>query len=318
MKRFTFAATISLALFCIPADVPATFCRNIGKESGFALQKTKSSDFERTLSAGGKKRPQIRVSTNNPAVLNVSVNNFDAINWFDLIRKTFGGRVSGDIHGRITKTALKELKIKNEAIEKVIEANWRMDWDEYQKVLPPVPNDKYDPAHHFDRTYGVSHAAAFKRGARYVRQQRYIVLAGLRGEDGRTVNDALQAMGRGLHALQDFFSHSNVIDLSPEDWSAVMKALESAADPPPGLKITGYDRGSKLIGDEYEHDAFSKENANKNAESRSPMKAGAQAFDPNKTKFQRAREAAVQCSRDWLIDIRKEAGNIVWARIEKM
>lgn len=316
-KRFTFAVAILPVLFFIPVDMRATIGQSIQKENKFASQRTVIPDFLETLSINRKKWNQTKVSVCNPAISNLKSNPFDAINWFDLIKKTFGGRVSGHIHGEITKTAFKELKIKNEVIRKVIEANWRMDWDEYHKVLPPVPNDKYNPAHHFDRTYGAAHSDSFKRGAKYIREQRSIVLAGLRGEGGRTLNDALQAMGRALHALQDFFSHSNVIDLSPEDWDAAMIALETGTDPPASLKITGYDRVGNLVGDEYAHDTFSKENPHKNEESKSRMKAGAYAYHPNKTKFQRAKEAAAESSKKWLIDIREEAGRPAWKQIEK-
>ena len=73
----------------------------------------------------------------------------------------------------------------------------------------------YRPEHHFDRVRSLSEdssadVSAFESGLRYVVAKRSRI--GQMVADNRT-RAALIALGRGLHAVQDVFSHSNYVDL---------------------------------------------------------------------------------------------------------
>jgi len=51
---------------------------------------------------------------------------------------------------------------------------------------------------------------------------------------------AIAAIGRGLHAVQDFFAYSNYVDLPEKDKKLAREALfDPSKDPPKSLKLTG-------------------------------------------------------------------------------
>jgi hypothetical protein len=64
----------------------------------------------------------------------------------------------------------------------------------------------YSPAAHFDNE-------AFSAGALRLRNKRDLALASLETCDW---NVSLEAMGRALHAIQDFYSHSNWVTIHPD------------------------------------------------------------------------------------------------------
>ena len=248
---------------------------------------------------------------------------FDS-NFGTIIQYIFG-KPFGFIHREITLKALEPLRIGEKHREKIAYWNWRPDWDETKKWPPKfLPNNCYKPEHHFDRNEASKEAdkqaEAFLRGAKYVKEQRAIVVAGLKKEQGKDLGDALQATGRAFHALQDFFSHSNVIDLSPREFAAVKKALAEASAPPAELMITGYDieLGGSTESEPFAHDLNSKDEPEFNATAGSPLNTGSVFYDannPGKTKFEAARQAATEHSRQWLENIRDEVGPGIWARL---
>lgn len=236
------------------------------------------------------------------------------------------GKQFGFIHREITLAAMDGMQIRENFREKIAYWNWRPDWDETKKMPPDfLPNKCYLPEHHFDRNEiainDEKHAEAFMRGARYAKEQRTIAVDGLKKRNGRDIGDSLQAIGRAFHALQDFHSHSNFIDLSKTDREAVLKALVNASRPPTALKITGYDikeGGGGAKGEVFAHDVFSKDEQKKNDEAQKTTENTSAFYDtsaPGKTKFETARDAAVVYSRDWLEGIRREAGDAAWARM---
>lgn len=216
----------------------------------------------------------------------------------------------GGIHGTITREALAGLSPR--AIDAVIEGNWRADFDEMTIAIWPgkalfVPNDRYDPGHHFDRGGGEGHGAAFDRGAAFVREMGRETAARLSSGEVRA---GLLAMGRAVHALQDFCSHSNVIDLAGPDRAAIAAILAGAAgSAPAGLRITGYDphTGQDPEGDPFGHDAFSKDGPDRTPEAR--VRVG------ERTKHALAVEAAVALTRAFAGEVREAVGEAAWGRL---
>lgn len=263
---------------------------------------------------------------------------FKSFRAYDVMSVSNRNRGTGYIHGEITKKVLQFHSVRENYVATIIEYNWHSDWDEMKKTYPPPPilcprpnNKCYSPAHHFDRNEigAGKHEEAFRRGANYVREQRGIIISGLRGVNGVTVSSALQATGRALHALQDLFAHSNVVDLSPTSYQILKTALKNAAAPPPELRITGFnvktggDLQLKLTGDpcespnDYGHDKCSKDDFDKNEEAKKKVAEGTAFFVANKTKFEAAKDAAVTYCQEWLQEIRTEVGEDNWRKITK-
>jgi hypothetical protein len=99
-------------------------------------------------------------------------------------------------HEEITEEALKDQGFSKDAIEYMEDFNTYQDWSEWRD------KSKYRPEHHFDRPPGKSHADAFKDGARYVRAEMDKAREYLKN---CTTIGAIAAIGRALHAVQDFF-----------------------------------------------------------------------------------------------------------------
>ncbi len=128
-------------------------------------------------------------------------------------------------HGLITVQGLTAAGFSLECAQEAASANALVDELETESVQVPltdiiVGNPKlatYAPAHHFDRNDGQhshvfpqAHLNAFTSG-----------LFSLRGEWLTAVHatqrgPALESFGRLVHALQDFYSHSNYVDLQAE------------------------------------------------------------------------------------------------------
>ena len=173
-----------------------------------------------------------------------------------------GGKFQ-DYHRKITNDACKDslfgigfTGFSKDAIDRLIWANSRQDNPLFVK---------YNPAHHFDRSKGKSHRQAFMDGRKYVAEQ--IKIAADKMTIGK-IEAALDALGRALHALQDFFSHSNFVDeLSFDEQDQCLKALfdikDFQAEPPANLRITAYDKETgekgKVHGDTYAHDDHCKD-----------------------------------------------------------
>lgn len=172
------------------------------------------------------------------------------------------------VHDEITESAAKQLGgFSDDVIKKLKSAVRAVDYGESKKkVLPPFhqPNDDYDPAHHFDRPPSiaiVTHKDAFIKGAEYLRSQKQKAINDAKA--GKT-DDALAALGRALHALQDFKAHSNYIDLTPAEQKQARDALmDENKNSPANLKLTGFNRNAenpgRPVGDPYPHDDYCKD-----------------------------------------------------------
>ena len=118
------------------------------------------------------------------------------------------------------------------------------------KIVADANNEQDNPAlpyqhkFHFDRNDSMSHAQAFSDGVGYIREQM-----GLVQQFGKSKpKEALEALGRALHALQDFYAHSNFIELGQSDKEAIESALlqGSGTGAPSTLKLTWFNPTSPL------------------------------------------------------------------------
>lgn len=162
------------------------------------------------------------------------------------------------------------------------EAVRQVDWDEssWDHWLTYLPNANYVAKHHFDRGPGVTSHDAFVNGRAYLKEQMDLAIA--KGRAGNNAQ-ATAALGRALHAIQDFYSHSNYIDLCRQDRAEIDRAMFILeVEPPAGLKLTGFDPAAadpeRPTGDTYNHCDFSKDSPTKNNEARKRQGAFANKF----------------------------------------
>ena len=97
------------------------------------------------------------------------------------------------VHARITRRALTD-KFSPHALDAIVNSNVQQD-----SLLNQLGHDEF----HFDDN-------AFAASRAYLERQRALIRPALeRGEAGR----AWQAFGRLVHSAQDFYAHSNYVDL---------------------------------------------------------------------------------------------------------
>lgn len=101
------------------------------------------------------------------------------------------------IHAEILKQALSDF-FSAAALEKIIQANVYQD-----RIAGQIGHDEY----HFDNN-------AFEKSYAYIEEQRALVISSLQARD---ILSAWSAFGRLTHTAQDFYAHSNYIDL----WVAI-------------------------------------------------------------------------------------------------
>lgn len=96
-------------------------------------------------------------------------------------------------HATITEQALREL-FSGAALQKIVEANLYQD-----RLAGQIGHDEF----HFDNN-------AFEKSYAYIEEQRTLVISSLQSDD---TSSAWSAFGRLTHTAQDFYAHSNYIDL---------------------------------------------------------------------------------------------------------
>jgi hypothetical protein len=96
-------------------------------------------------------------------------------------------------HVEITEQALNDY-FSATALEKIVEANIYQD-----RLAGQIGHDEY----HFDNN-------AFEKSYAYIEEQRTLVITSLQAKDAPC---AWSAFGRLTHTAQDFYAHSNYIDL---------------------------------------------------------------------------------------------------------
>jgi hypothetical protein len=172
------------------------------------------------------------------------------------------------------------------------------------KVTNFEVTDEYRPFHHCDRVPPATDAESFSATVQYIREEGDMAVA---ASHVGNASNAVNQLGKALHALEDCFSHSNAIDLSDPD--AVVRAVNSQGPMPGGLRLTGFLPGASdnehPPGDDYSHGDFAKDSAEKNAESQLLMA-------DNHTKYEHARSLASAAASEFLSDIlaRLSAGEI--------
>lgn len=153
----------------------------------------------------------------------------------------------------------------------------------------------YRPEHHCDRVPPATDAEAFNATVGYVQAQRAEALAHAQAGDP---DAALAALGNALHALQDCFSHSDLVDQPTEVQRAAEDALLHGGAPPAALRLTGFAPGAddpeSPPDDPYPHRDFAKDEAGKNDESRRVLEGTTTAFDAAMSLARQATVAFLQ------------------------
>jgi hypothetical protein len=114
-------------------------------------------------------------------------------------------------HIEMTRLALEE-HFSSRALEKITAANLYQD-----RILAQIGHDEY----HFD-------GSAFEKSNGYVEEQRALTVSSLLANDALS---AWSAFGRLTHAVQDFYSHSNYVNLWLASRSNGTLPMPSEIDP---------------------------------------------------------------------------------------
>jgi len=114
-------------------------------------------------------------------------------------------------HIETTRLALGD-QFSSRALEKITAANLHQD-----RLLGQIGHDEY----HFD-------GSAFEKSNQYVEEQRALTISSLAANHAPS---AWSAFGRLTHAVQDFYSHSNYVDLWLSSHSNGTRPTPSEIDP---------------------------------------------------------------------------------------
>lgn len=201
------------------------------------------------------------------------------------------------VHDDITAGA-KEAGFSDKATEALQQAVREPDYQESEidpegtDVTRIDATDAYRAEHHCDRIPGTSDADAFNATMTYIHEQRDMAAS----KSGAEPRQAIEALGRALHALQDCYSHSNIVDL-PEQQEAYRESFFEGGPPVAGLRLVSYEPGAddpeRPAGDDYSHGTYAKDSADKNGESKMELSDG-------RTKFEAARDLARETTVEFL------------------
>jgi len=108
-------------------------------------------------------------------------------------RFAYNRKMLKPFHIEMTRLAVGE-QFSSKALEQITDANLYQD-----RLLEQIGHDEY----HFD-------GSAFEKSYQYVEEQRALTISSLVANDQPS---AWSAFGRLTHAVQDFYSHSNYVDL---------------------------------------------------------------------------------------------------------
>ncbi|OGU10466.1 MAG: hypothetical protein A2W29_04550 [Gemmatimonadetes bacterium RBG_16_66_8] len=89
------------------------------------------------------------------------------------------------------------------------------------------PEGEPNPADHFDRPPNQTSKQAFKNGVRNVQALKAAAISAIQACNTEL---AFQLIGQALHAIQDFYAHSNFVDLSDADQAKLVALFEKDAD----------------------------------------------------------------------------------------
>lgn len=192
-----------------------------------------------------------------------------------------------DVHAQITSKAVMKFGFSYISFKHLMAGNVSHDF--YEKMI-----NKAD--YHCDRNKGVTNTQV----ARGCKKAAYDFLrrAANYVKNGKALK-GLHFLGKSLHILQDFISHSNYVDLNKKDKALALRfILNKTKKIPQSLKFTGWDAKVEkgevpglLKGDFYPHDHFAKDSVNQNKESSIKLKSYG-----GKTKYQASFDEAVNIS----------------------
>lgn len=159
----------------------------------------------------------------------------------------------------------------------------------------------YRAEHHCDRIPPMPDAQAFDATVAYVQGQRN---EAANHSAAGNPEQAMEALGRALHALQDCYSHSNIVDL-PDQQQAFEDILLNGGAAVPGLRLVSFephaDDPERPAGDDYPHGEFAKDEKDGNPEARAVLA-------DNRTKFEAARDLARLATVAFLQEFMRERG----------
>lgn len=144
-------------------------------------------------------------------------------------------------HEQIDDRALAPFGFSTTSRDKVDLANRGQDW-----------TLSGNPEHHGDRLQGQTSAQAFDNLRQYIARLKQQILTMV---PACNAEDALDSLGCALHAIQDFYSHSNYADeLTPAEKQDAKDALNNPASPVPGaLKMTSWGVAAGQDPENYRH-----------------------------------------------------------------
>jgi hypothetical protein len=234
---------------------------------------------------------------------------------------------SAENHDAINDKAFENKSLSKDAQEAIKRENNKVDSSEGSSL--GIANKNYKPEHHFDRNPSQTNKEAFRKGTEYVRQKKQEAINAIKKCTKEGVEEAIAAMGQALHAIQDFYSHSNYVDLSTANQADLRKAFDDPKQKiPEDLKLTGYDpnasnpyKAFNPKGDDYPHGLYwgrHKDCAPVTGAfgvDLTPGDGGKKITrdEVTKTKFQWAKEAAEKHSGEFIEQI-KNAVDALWTQ----
>ncbi len=141
--------------------------------------------------------------------------------------------------------------------------SWIGRWKDLRIHIGPVEIGSSSPSHFERRKISRGnieyHLNAFNAGRRFIETSVKCIYEKMGKRPVDVVSfqnnrEALYYLGVTLHSLQDFFSHSNFIDLEDGDKKKTIDAIFSGSKPPAGLRIAYV--GPLFFIDDFPHGAF--------------------------------------------------------------
>ncbi|HET6399318.1 MAG TPA: hypothetical protein VFH47_07170 [Candidatus Thermoplasmatota archaeon] len=211
-------------------------------------------------------------------------------------------------HERITQRAARSLGWSRRACRHLRRAVRAVDLDEMVcnaagGSLSVATTEAYDPAHHCDRPAGASHRKALEAARRHVR--RTLEEAVRLAREG-AAEEALDALGRALHTVQDAYSHTDAAERGVQ-----AQDMDPHGMPPQGVRVTAFDCHAEQPGlpdDAFPHDEHAKDIPLHNDASSAACGDG--------TAFDAARELAVCATEKALQSFRQAVGEDAWHRLQ--
>ncbi len=187
------------------------------------------------------------------------------------------------------------------AVKSLQQAVREPDYDEMEldpkaaKVTRFDATELYRADHHCDRIPPAADLDAFNATVVYIQSQRDAAASVTGPSDAKA---AMEALGRALHALQDCFSHSNAVDLSPAEQRAHHDAVLGQGPAVRALRLVSFQPGAAdpetPPGDSYPHGDFNKDFAKGSDEAEARLPDGRSKYEATKQLAENATFAFLQ------------------------